>query len=59
MNFGYLTAAFIITIIYYTIISILKKYLFGRIQKKDVMIELAFAALIIIIIFNYTKWLPS
>lgn len=57
--FGYLTAAFIITIIYYTIISILEKYLFGRIQKKDVMIELAFAVLIIIIIFNYTKWLPS
>lgn len=56
--FGYLTAAFIITIIYYTIVSILKEYLFGRIQKKDVTIELVFAILIIIIIFNYTKWLP-
>ncbi|MDP3057363.1 MAG: hypothetical protein Q8N37_02475 [bacterium] len=56
--FGYLTAAFIITIIYYTIISVLKEYLFGRFEKKYVIAELAFAALIIIIIFNYTKWLP-
>lgn len=56
--FGYLTVAFIITIIYYTIISILKEYLFGRLEKKDVMVEMVFAALIIIIIFNYTKWLP-
>lgn len=56
--FGYLTAAFIITIIYYTIISILKEYLFGKIEKKDVAIELSFTVLMIIIILNYTKWLP-
>jgi len=56
--FGYLTAAFIMTIIYYTIMSILKEYLFGRLEKKDVLENLAFAVLIIIIIFNYTKWLP-
>jgi hypothetical protein len=56
--FGYLTAAFIITIIYYTIISILKEYLFGEVSKKDVISNLAFAIIIIIIIFNYTNWLP-
>lgn len=56
--FGYLTAAFIITIIYYTIISILKEYLFGEVRKKDVIGNLIFAILIIIVIFNYTNWLP-
>jgi len=37
--FGYLTAAFIITIIYYTTVLILKEYLFGRLQKKDAAIK--------------------
>lgn len=55
---GYLTAAFIITIIYYTIVSIMKKYLFGKIEKKDIIGDLVFAILMIIMIFNYTKWLP-
>lgn len=56
--FGYLTASFIITIIYYTIMSILKEYLFGTIEKKGIMGELMFAILMILLIFNYTKWLP-
>lgn len=56
--FGYLTAALVITIIYYTVIAILKEYLFGELQKKQAVGELIFAALILVIIFYFTKWLP-
>lgn len=56
--FGYLTAAFIITIIYYAIVSILKEYLFGSLRKRDLISNIVFSILVIIIIFNYTNWLP-
>lgn len=56
--FGYLTVAFIITIIYYTISMILKEYLFKKLDSKRVARELLFAGSIIIVIFYFTHWLP-
>jgi hypothetical protein len=57
--FGYLTAAFIITIIYYTVAMILKEYLFsGRIDRASAARELLFAGIIMALIFYFTKWLP-
>lgn len=56
--FGYLTVAFIITIIYYTTSMILRDYLFRRLEPRSVVRELIFAGLIIIITFYFTNWLP-
>jgi len=57
--FGYLTAAFIITIIYYTTAMISKEYLFsGDFDRMSALRELVFAGIIMALIFYFTKWLP-
>lgn len=57
--FGYLTVAFIITIIYYTAATILKEYLFsGKFDRNSAVRELLFAGIIMALIFYFTEWLP-
>lgn len=57
--FGYLTAAFIITIIYYTVAMILKEYIFSSaFTRTFVLREMIFTGVIIVLIFYFTNWLP-
>lgn len=56
---GYLTIALIITIIYYTVVTISKEYLFsGKFDRISAARELLFAGIIMILTFYFTKWLP-
>lgn len=56
--FGYLTAAFIITIIYYIIVVLFGEYFFGRKNALSAVKEFLFALAIIAIIFYFTRWFP-
>lgn len=57
--FGYLTAAFIITIIYYVIVALLKEYFFGKKEALSAVKEFLFGLAIIIAVFYFTRWFPS
>lgn len=57
--FGYLTAAFIITIIYYVTLAAVKEYFFGKMEARRVAKELLFGLAVIVVIFYFTRWLPS
>ncbi len=56
--FGYLTAAFIITIIYYVTLASVKEYFFGKMEVRRMAKEFLFGLAIIAVIFYFTRWLP-
>lgn len=57
--FGYLTAALIITIIYYVIVAALKESFFGKKETGKMMKEFLFGLAVIIAVFYFTRWLPA
>lgn len=57
--FGYLTAALIITIIYYVVISSLREYFFGKAEMAGAIKEFLFGVAIVAVIFYFTRWLPA
>lgn len=57
--FGYLTAAVIITIIYYVTLVSVKEYFFGRMETQRVVKEFLFGMAVVIVIFYFTEWLPA
>ncbi len=57
--FGYLTAAFIITIIYYIILSAVKEYFFGEKNARRVAKDFLFALAVVIVVFYFMRWLPA
>lgn len=57
--FGYLTAAFIITIIYYVTLAAVKEYFFGKMETGRMIKELLFGLAVVAAIFYFTRWLPA